>query len=173
MEERLKQVLGRTDVYLDFHSVIDGFRRVGLIGLIEVPDEFNKQEGLRIPSFKEQVEFLRRYLDRKARDYVIKPAWSHLYFILSREKENEVERLLINFRRPIDSPGGQRELGKLLSYPECCVEAHYKGTLPRSTPRIIPFASCSEECGKPWREEYLRLSKKYGVNYSKQFFSNI
>jgi hypothetical protein len=75
---------------------------------------------------------------------------------------------------PIASKQGEKELGLLLNFPECCVDSHFKGKDIgiRDRFNLVPFASCSEECDKPWLGEYLRLADKYGLDPTKRFISN-
>ena len=124
MEEKLKRTFGRIDIYLDFHSVVGGFRDIGLIGLID-NDNFrirlNQNKNLQIPVFCEQLKFLKNYLKKNNLNYNLIPAWAHLYFIAKKNKITEINNFLKEYPIPIKSKEGGKRLGLLLNYPECCV----------------------------------------------------
>lgn len=175
MDEKLKQVLGETRKYLDFRSVLSGFRPVGLVGLIEEHKEFNEYAGTNLPPYKEQLEYLQKFLSENNSNYELIPAWGHLYFIAEKSKKHDIEKLLKEHPRPIDSKEGEEKLGKLLSFPECCVKLHVNGNANDKVDKkekdyeILPFAQCSEECSKKWIEEYLRLANEYDINPDEKF----
>ncbi|HLC78631.1 MAG TPA: hypothetical protein VJH92_05905 [Candidatus Nanoarchaeia archaeon] len=173
MEDRLKQVFGRTDTFLDFHSVIDGFRDVGLIGLIEYNREYNENEGTSISAFEEQLNFIRNYLSHKSASHELIYGWGHLYFLAKKNKTGGVNELLAEYQVPIESREGGRKLGLILGFPECCVKAHYNGEdIGKRGFNVLPFASCKPSCEKPWREEYARLANLYGVDITKEHLNN-
>jgi hypothetical protein len=171
MERKLKKILGRTKEYLDFHSVLNGFRKVGLVGFIEDNDDFNKYAGTNLPPYEEQVGFVKEYLLSKNPQFELIPAWDHLHFVADKDKKDDLESFLKEFPIPIDSKEGQRELGKILSFPGCCVESHYHGkTLAKDKNyQSIPFAPCSDGCAEPWTKEYSKLARKHGIDYKEEF----
>ena len=173
MEEQLKQVLGRTDSYLDFHSVVDGFRDVGLIGLVEHHDSFNQSARTRIPSLSEQQMFIHDYLRENRACYFLIHGWRHLYFIAKQDREKDIEILLKDHPIPVESKEGERRLGLLLSFPECCVVAHNddKETRKRSGFYVVPFTPCSRDCERPWVNEYYRLAERYKIDPKMRFIN--
>src|SRR3989344_7970423 len=134
MEEQLKKIIGLNGWYLDIHSVKDGFRDVCLVGLIGEDSgrqlEFNLRGVSSLPSMMEQAVFVGEYVERNMPQHKIIPAWAHLFFIADDSKVDDVEHLLSDYSRPVRFKNGERKLGLLLGYSECCVKAHLEDRLP-------------------------------------------
>jgi len=173
MEEKLKETLGRTQEYLDFQSVINGFRDIGLVGFIEEPEIFNIPDGTKIPSFKEQIKFVEQYLKKLRPDYKLTHGWDHLYFVSKENRLEDIKEFLSKYPRPIETKEGKKGLGQLLSFPKCCVKTHTDKSTNnyQNEYSILPFAACSSKCEEPWIEEYKKLSDKYGIDISKKIIN--
>jgi|SRR3989344_3251227 len=169
MENELKKVIGMTSLYLDFHSVVDGFRKVCLLGLREYPDNFNEAYGTNVPSFVDQAVFIGDYVQQNSANHQLIPGWEHLYFLAHNSKVRDVGRLLSEYPRPVRSKEGQGKLGLILGFPACCVDAHVqrKSFVRKNGFYVLPFTPCSDACERPWMEEYKRLARKYRVDLSK------
>lgn len=177
MNEKLKQILGETRKYLDFHSVLSGFRPVGLVGLIENNKKFNEYAGTNLPSYTKQLRYLQNFINKNNPNYELIPAWRDLHFIAEKTKKEDIENLLRKYPIPIYSKEGEKELGLILSFPECCVDYHVNGNSNKKINQkweeynILPFAPCSKECSKDWIKEYLRLAKEFGLDPNKRFIN--
>jgi len=173
MIDELKRVLGRTDCCLDFLSVVDGFRDVGLIGLIENHYSFNQNAGTQIPPYNEQLTVIQEYLMTNKPDYILIHAWLHLYFVARRDRIEDIKKLLEDYPIPIESTEGERRLGLLLGFPECCVAAHVNGKDigKKEGFYVLPFAPCSLDCEEPWMDEYLRLARKYDIDSTRRLIN--
>lgn len=161
----------RTDNYLDFRSATDGFRPVGLIGLFDENDEnvcLHEYSG-----DKEKLKFIKNFLGKNKSNYELIHGWGHLYFVAEKSKRKDVEKLLEDHPFPIGSKEGEKRLGLLLGFPECCVNAHVKGEdIGRKEDfYVLPFAPCSEECERPWMNEYLKLAEKYNLDPKNRYIN--
>ena len=170
MEQKLKRVIGRTDVYLDLKSATDGFRDLCLVGLIEHNEAYNEQAGTNIPSMCEQVTFIKEYLEHSSPGYELIPGWDSMYFIAKEAKIDSVKDLLEKHPKPSDSREGGKALGLILGFSECCVDAHLdedNKTVARCGFDALPIVACSDDCNAPWDIEYNRLADLYGIDISK------
>lgn len=167
-EEQLKKIIGRITTYLDIHSVTGGFRKVALIGLITHYKSFNCYAQTKIPRFKNQINFLQHY----TKDYQMIKAWEDKYFIAEKSQINKINNLLERFTNPTKIKDGERRLGLILGYPECCVNAYCEYTTKFQKNLIIPFMPCSSQCRMQnlWIDEYKRLANLYNVNISEKYF---
>jgi hypothetical protein len=148
-----------------------GFLSLGLIGFIEDNEDFNEYAGTNIPSYQEQISFAKEYLKSKNPQINLFSAWDFLYFVADKSEKKKIKSLLDKFQIPINSKEGEKELGKILNFPDCCVEAHCKGndlTLNKDY-HILPFTPCSNECAKDWIKQYNGLAEKYKIDTFKGF----
>ena len=172
MDDGLKEIIIESDTFLDFHSVISGFRKVGLISLIENSSNsyYNKKYGKNIPVFEKQVEIVKEYLLEKRFEGEFFEAWNHLYFLAHNSKIYDCKQVLSKYKNPVSTKNGEKELGLLLNFPSCCVTAHITDEdIGRHEPfYVYPFAPCKEECILPWKQEYEKLAKKYNIDITKR-----
>lgn len=164
--------------FLDFFSVVDGFRDVCLVQLLGFYyPRINEQDDIDIdiPPLEKQLETLRWFFREYAQDYRLMQAAEGFYFVAHQKMEEKVRRFLWNYKRinqdleeSIVSDNSTRELGHLLSYPACCVEfPHEKDSTKRFRELLdpIPFTQCLPDCGsdEPWRKAYAEIVERYDL----------
>lgn len=150
LEERLREMKLPDNTDKDVLSVVYGFRPVATASLW--PNS--------VKPLAPQVEELREIAGMSGCSVL--PGWGELHnihFFARQGYEGKVNQYMQQYGSPLESDESDAALGRLLSYPECCAGNH-----PASGTRyagkgaeLIPFASCSYECAKPWIDFYKKL----------------
>ncbi len=171
----VKRAFGRTDAFLDYISVLEGVRDTCLfmiLGDIE-REALNRQDGTRIPCAAEQIFLLLTYAGKaRSDDHVLIAGLGGMHFFTKQKTSPAVHAFLEKYNRnPLNTKEGERDLGYLLGYPTCCVNAHYKGeSLSLKTGfRAVPFSPCRPYCDMGWILDYKRMAVEHGIDITTPF----
>ena len=152
LEEKLREMELPDHNRQDTLSVIYGFRPIATVALWPEVVRPLKPQVERLKGIAEQAEC--SIIPGGA-------ALQNIYFLTRRGYENGVEDLKKRYSSPLGLDEADAALGRLLSYPECCIGNHSAGGKKYSGKgtELIPFAPCSYECAKPWIDFYETLPK--------------
>jgi hypothetical protein len=143
--------------YLDFLSVVEGYREVALISLGKKFVGTRKDGKPILKLVPRQYAQIKTYLEKNHPKYTTVKLKDHGVFIAKKNRVAEVKIFIKQHDGKRWLHKDDKALGKLLGFPECCMEKFIR---PRP---YIPFVACSEGCAKEWTTRYLKLKRKYKV----------
>ncbi len=139
---------------LDVLSVLSGFRKVCLTGLMETPET---------PKLRKQISDLKNLVGTNKSCAMIKYRKRRGnrtgFFVFQKSSRNRVKEFIKKHPDFPTDEQGSHDLGALLGYPAHCIKnsARNKIMVP-----LVPFLACSLDCALPWFREYLRLAREAG-----------
>lgn len=170
----VKKALGRTDVFLDYMSVLEGVRDTCLFMILGDTERqaLNRHHKTNIPCAAEQMYLLLQYAANSREEHVFIAGWSEMHFFTKQKASGAVHDLLKKYSgNPLQTKEGERDLGYLLGYPKCCVDARYvAGDSPVNREfRATPFTPCNPSCSSAWEIHYTRIAQDYEIDIKTPF----